>query len=163
QSHSRRGDTCLSLMLHILLDSAPVGLLSNPARTAEVLDVANWAAACLAAGHSLYVPEVIDYEVRRELIRAGKTTGLARLDRLKLQLEYLPLTTPAMLQAAELWAQSRRSGKPTGDPNKIDIDAILAAQALTLAAPPAEVIVATPNARHLAQFVPAALWSEIAP
>lgn len=150
-------------MRHILLDSAPLGLLSHPAQTPDVLAIAQWARACVAAGHFIYVPEVIDYEVRRELLRAGKATGLSRLDRLKTQFRYLPITTDAMLRAAELWAQSRRSGAPSGDPNKIDIDAILAAQALTLDAPPREVVVVTPNVRHLSRFVAADLWTNLTP
>ena len=68
------------------------------------------------------------YARSRELLRAGKSTGLAKLDGLKTIFRYLPLTTPTMLRAAELWAQSRRAGIPTGDPKKLDIDVILAAQ-----------------------------------
>ena len=41
------------------------------------------------------------------------------------------------------------------------IDVILAAQALSLGAAPSEMIIATTNARHLTQFVPARHWSEI--
>lgn len=148
---------------HILLDSSPLGDLSNPARTAAVISIAIWAASCLTAGHRIYVPEVIDYELRRELLRAGKTASLAKLDGLKTTLRYLPITTPAMIRAAELWAQSRRMGVPTGDPRKLDIDVILSAQALTLAVPPSEVIVATINVGHLSRFVPADLWTNITP
>jgi hypothetical protein len=53
------------------------------------------------------VPEIADYEVRRELLRANKVRGIARLDLLKNSIGYLPLTTPIMLKAAELWAQAR--------------------------------------------------------
>lgn len=150
-------------MRHILLDSSPLGLLSSPASSPQVAAIATWSVSCLAAGHRLDVPEVIDYELRRELLRAGKTAGVARLDALKTRLRYLPITTAAMLKAAELWAQSRRAGRPTGDPAKLDIDAILAAQALTLTAPPADVVVATANVGHLTRFVPADLWPNIVP
>jgi len=50
--------------LHILLDSFPLGALSHPAPD---IGIVKWVAACRSAGHKLYVPEVIDYEVRREL------------------------------------------------------------------------------------------------
>src|SRR6185437_5183074 len=106
---------------------------------------AQWGRACLAAGHHIYIPEVIDYELRRELLRAGKTLSVARLDGLKATFRYLPITTEAMRLAAGLWAQSRRQGRPTGDPNKLDIDVILAAQAMTLAAPLSDIIVAASN------------------
>jgi predicted nucleic acid-binding protein len=148
---------------HILLDSSPLGLLSNPANAVDVVAITQWATACYAAGHRLYVPEVIDYELRRELLRAGKINGIAKLDSYKTSFRYLPLTTAAMLRAAELWALARKSGMPTGDPKKLDIDVILAAQALTLAVPASDVIVATSNAGHLSRFVTAANWTDIAP
>ena len=150
-------------MLHILLDSNPLGLASAPARNAEAVAFTQWTKICLAAGHEIYVPEVIDYELRRELLRAGKTTSVQRLDSLKGSLNFLPITSPAMLLAAELWAQSRQSRLSTGDPKKLDIDVILAAQALTLGIPDSDLIVATSNIGHISRFVPAALWTDITP
>ena len=61
-----------------------------------------------------------------------------------------------MLRAAELWAQARQQGYPTADPQALDGDVILAAQALTLHG-----IVATDNVGHLARFVDARPWQEI--
>ena len=150
-------------MKHILLDSSPLGTLSNPALTPEVIAISLWAADCDDAGHRLYLPEATDYEIRRELLRAGKSAGIAKLDALKSSLIYLPITTEIMLLAADLWAQSRRRGQPTDDPKKLDIDVILAAQALLLGVPPPDLILATSNVGHLSQFVPAALWTDIAP
>ncbi len=150
-------------MKHILLDSSPLGLLSNPAQTPEVIAITAWAADCVDAGHQIYLPEVIDYEIRRELLRAAKSAGIVKLDALKAALRYLPLTTSAMLMAADLWAQSRRRGLPTGDPKKLDIDVLLAAQALTLPAPISDLVLATANVGHLSQFVPADLWTNIIP
>jgi len=40
---------------------------------------------------------------------------------------------------------------------------ILAAQALLLPVPLSDLILATTNVGHLSQFVPAALWTDIAP
>jgi predicted nucleic acid-binding protein len=148
---------------HILLDSSPLGLLSNPASTADVIAITRWSVACLGAGHHLYVPEVIDYELRRELLRAGKTNSIAALDGLKTLFDYIPITTSSMLRAADLWAHSRRIGIPTGDPKKLDIDVILAAQALTLPVSPVNLIVATSNISHISRFVPADLWTNIHP
>jgi predicted nucleic acid-binding protein len=148
---------------HIVFDSAPLGIISKPARSAEVIAIINWATDCLAAGHGLYIPEVIDYEVRRELLRAGKAAGIVELDKLKDQFRYVPITTDAILVAADLWAQSRRSGFATGDPKRLDIDVILAAQAITLDAPTSDTIVATTNVGHLARFIAADLWANIKP
>jgi hypothetical protein len=47
------------------------------------------------------LPEISDYEIRRELLLRGSATGIARLDWLGGQLEHLPLTTAAIRQAAE--------------------------------------------------------------
>ncbi len=48
--------------MDILLDSSPLALLCSPARSPEVITISHWAAACLATGHHIYVPEVIDYD-----------------------------------------------------------------------------------------------------
>jgi hypothetical protein len=73
---------------------------------------------------------------------------------------YLELTDEALRFAAELWAESRRQGRPTSSAPDLDIDVILAAQALTLGGG-AEVVVVTTNPRHLRQFVDARLWTEL--
>ena len=151
------------MTLHIVLDSSPLGLISNPSANADVLAVTQWSRDCLAAGHQLYIPEVIDYEIRRELLRAGKTIGIAKLDNLKSLFYYLPISTSAMLYAAELWAEARNRGFATGDPKKLDIDVILAAQALTLPPPRSNVIIATSNISHLSRFAPADNWTNIRP
>ncbi len=112
--------------------------------------------ALILEGAQVWVPEIADYEVRRELLRANKARGLARLDLLKNSIGYLQLTTPIMLKAADLWAQARRSGVPTADPKALDCDVILAAQALAV-----QGIVATENVGHLSRFVEARHWREI--
>ncbi len=85
-------------MLHILLDSYPLGALSHPQPD---INIVKWAAACRTAGHQLYVPEVIDYEVRRELLRARKYSGVRSLDALKAVFRLVPISSPAMLLAAD--------------------------------------------------------------
>jgi predicted nucleic acid-binding protein len=107
------------------------------------------------------LPEIADYEVRRELLRANKLMGIQRLDELKAILTYRPLTTETMLKAAEFWAEARRRGRPTADPKALDGDVILAAQAVLVADEGNEVIVATTNVEHLSQFVDAREWRVI--
>ena len=107
------------------------------------------------------IPEIADYEVRRELLRANKVKGLSRLDDLARFLEYLPLTTIAMRQAAQLWAQARQQGQPTAGDKTIDGDMILVAQVMTLAI--SDTVIATTNVGHLSKFIAAALWQGIAP
>lgn len=104
------------------------------------------------------MPEIAEYEVRRELIRAGKSPGIQRLDELKLQLTYRPLTTEVMLLTAQLWADSRRRGRPTAEPNALDGDVILVAQAILEVSEGNEVVIATTNVGHLSQFVDVREW-----
>ena len=142
----------------IVLDSTPLGLVAHPRREP---DFAVWTEAALASRDPLVVPEIADFEVRRELLRAGLDLAIRRLDNFIGRVLYEPITTPIMRSAAELWAQSRRRGRPTADVHALDADVILAATVLTLAADGHEVVVATDNARHLSLFVDARHWSEI--
>jgi predicted nucleic acid-binding protein len=142
----------------ILLDAGPLGMVSHPRPADEILA---WVARLLAAGVQVLVPEIADYEVRRELLRARLAKSVRRLDQLRATLGFLPITTSAMLQAAEFWADTRRRGRPTAHELTLDADAILAGQAATISGQ--EVVVATGNPRHIARFVPAQPWEEIGP
>ena len=109
----------------------------------------------------MVIPEIADYEVRRELIRAGKERGLGRLDALKRMLGYAPITTPVMLKAAEFWATARKMGRQSAGDASLDADMILAAQASAMARDGDETVIATTNVRHLALFSAARIWREI--
>lgn len=143
----------------VLLDSGPLGLVTNPRLSPKSLACAEWLQDLLAGGADVVVPEIADYEVRRELLRAGKTQGLARLDELAGALQYLPITSAAMRQAAAFWAQVRQAGRPTAPDLALDADAILAGQAAAMLAD--NVVVATTNVGHLSRFVAAAPWHTI--
>ena len=118
-----------------------------------------WLRDAASAGATVIGTEIADYEVRRELIRARRTAGIARLDALVSQVEYLAITTTAMRRAAEIRAAARQRGLPTGADAALDGDVILAGQATTLNR--SGLIVAITNVQQLSRFVPAALWSEI--
>ena len=98
---------------------------------------------------------------QRELLRAGKTKGIKRLDQLKQAITYLPITTATMLLAAQFWAEIRNTGKPTADAKSLDGDVILAAQAKIEELNGNQVIVATTNVKHLSLFVDAREWQMI--
>ena len=115
----------------VALDAGPLGLVTNPRRSPESLACARWLQGLVAGGSRVVLPEIADYEVRRELVRDRRVQGLQRLDALVDLVEYLPLTTAAMRQAAEFWAES------------------------------ADGIVATTNVGHLSRYVHAALWRDI--
>jgi predicted nucleic acid-binding protein len=145
----------------VVLDAGPLSLVTNPKLSAESVACAQWLQAQITLGNRVIIPEIADYEVRRELLRANKTKGIARLDDLAKSLEYLPLTTISMRQAAQLWAQARQQGQPTAGDKTIDGDMILVAQAMSLTIP--DVVVATTNVGHLSRLIAAEVWQNIAP
>ncbi len=75
-------------------------------------------------------------------------------------MEYLPITTSVMRQAAIYWAQARQQGQPTAGDKTIDADMILVAQATTLQA--SDVVIATTNVGHLSRLTAAEIWQNIA-
>ncbi len=64
----------------VLLDAGPLGMISHPRAKG---DIVAWLATLVTAGVDVLIPEIADYEVRRELLRAGRKKGVARLDELK--------------------------------------------------------------------------------
>lgn len=118
--------------MHLLLDSGPLGLITHPKGGPDAVECVDWFARLLQAGATIYVPEIIDYELRRELLRThlkgGDRAGLTKLDALVTGRSYLPLTTAVMRRAAALWAQARNQGKPAARDEALDADMILSAQ-----------------------------------
>lgn len=143
----------------VLLDAGPIGLVTNPKLSPESTLCTRWLQALIISDIRVIIPEIADYEVRRELLRANKVRGIARLDELANSIEYLPITTAAMRQAAMFWAQARQQGQPTAGDKTIDSDMILAAQATTLDV--VDVVIATTNVGHLSRFAIADLWRNI--
>jgi len=111
-----------------------------------------------------YCSEICDFEISRELLRMRRQRAIRRLDRWNGVVRYLPINTPAMRMAAELWARARMGGYPTARSESLDADVILAAHALQAKIDfELDVIVATTNVEHLARFVPACRWQDIQP
>jgi predicted nucleic acid-binding protein len=145
----------------VVLDSAPLGLLTQR-RGVPIADACKqWMANLAAKNIRFIVPEIADYEIRRELLRARKSAGIARLDSFNAAEpdRYIALTTVAVRLAADLWAKARQQGKPTAADPALDADVLIAAQALTLDLP--DIVIATTNPSHLSRFVPADLWNNI--
>lgn len=145
----------------MLLDTGPLGLVTHPNAATKNKHAAQWLRGLLVADVAVLVPEIADYEIRRELLRAGKARSIAVLDRYKASLGYVPLTTEAMLQAAQFWATARQQGKPTAPDLALDADVILAAQAEVLRNGGDDVVVATTNEGHLSRFVPTQAWQDV--
>ena len=124
------------------------------------MDCSQWLESLLMVDCSVYIPEICDYELRRELIRANRREGLQRLDDLKNTLEYLPITTSVMNMAADFWARARNMRRQATDDKALDADMILVAQATESCLGSA--IIATTNVKHLSLFARAKLWRDIA-
>lgn len=132
----------------VLLDSNPLSQVSHPKMQPKVQ---RWLHFLRENTTSLRVPEISDYEVRRELLRTKKQKSLDRLDKIS-QACLLPLTSETMQKAAELWAWVRNQGKPTASDQSLDGDVILASQAILQLKEFDEVIVVTTNLKHISRF-----------
>jgi predicted nucleic acid-binding protein len=153
------------MSLTIFLDAGPLSVLTNPKHPPETVAALNWAVDMMLAGHRFVVPAIADYEVRRELERAGKVKGLAALDAWNNVYpdRYLPLSDSALRLGSKLWARARNAGTATADPKELDGDVLISAQALDMALPTSDFVMATVNVGHLSLFVPADLWQNIVP
>jgi predicted nucleic acid-binding protein len=147
----------------LVLDSTPLGLLFQRPGIVPADECRAWLKQRLLDGVRIIVPEIIHYELRRELLRLGHAVSEAALSQFGRAVpdRYLPITTSAMDLAAELWARARKQGKPTANPHALDIDVILSAQMLAGGFDPSEFIVATSNVSHISLFVPAAPWETL--
>ncbi len=144
----------------VLLDTGPLGVLTNPSHTPARQAAGQWLAGLLSAGRRVLLPDVSDYELRRELLHRRSIQAVNRLDFLHTQLEPLLISRNAILRAADIWADARRRGISTAPPGALDFDVVLAAQADTLGGP---TVVATMNVAHLSRFTPAEFWLHVTP
>jgi predicted nucleic acid-binding protein len=150
-------------MTIISLDSGPLSLVTQRRGTGEGDACKKWLADHLARGTRVVVPEIVEYELRRELLRASKTASVKRLDAfVGAEADRLILLTrSAILRAAQLWAEARQKGLPTADPKELDIDVVQSAQLLTAGFDPKDVTIATSNVGHLSRFLRAEPWQRI--
>ncbi|MDJ0674543.1 MAG: nuclease [Calothrix sp. MO_167.B42] len=141
-------------MPFILLDSQPLSLITNPRDSQKSLGCKNKIKKLIRNNILVVVPEIIDYELRRTLICGEEITGIKNLNRLgDMGIVYMPINTEIMNKASELWAWARRTGQSTAHKEKIDIDVILAAQAIILAKQTQEyTIVATSNVSDIQRY-----------
>ena len=88
----------------VFLDSGPLGMACHPRSNSQVT---TWLYGLLNRRVTVIIPEIADYEVRRELILTRKKKSVQKLNDFKALMGYVPISTAAMLQAAELWALTR--------------------------------------------------------
>jgi predicted nucleic acid-binding protein len=137
--------------MRLILDTNVLGKLCYPRRYGEVSE---WLEGLLEdpPRAAVFLPEIADYETRRELIRLvakGQSDhkSIDRLDFLGTTLQYVPLTTAHIRAAAQLWADARNAGHPSASRDAFDGDVILAAQAFA-----ARATVVTSNRKHLSKY-----------
>jgi hypothetical protein len=136
----------------VVLDSGPLDLATGPPGTAEVDRCHYWLLHLEFSAVEIVIPAIADYEVRREWLRLGATAKLHRLDTLRGRFSHYPISNEALDLAAEFWAHLRQAGLPTAGDERLDADAILAGQTVTIGTPSDVVTIATMNLRHLSRF-----------
>jgi hypothetical protein len=148
----------------IALDTGPLGDLINPNNTADAVAIRTWMASHLAKGVGFLLPELADYEVRRNEILetlicpfgpSQSAAAIHLLDQLQATIGYLPFNTDAILMAANLWADHRK-GTRKGDParsHRLDGDVLLTAQCIVRSKGKEQIIIATMNLRDFL-FIP---------
>lgn len=132
----------------ILLDTHPLSKVTHPKVNPKVQQ---WLRSLGRTETVIRVPEIADYELRRELLRQRKQKSINRLNELS-QICLIPLTPETMQKAAQLWAWVRNQGNPTASNDSLDGDVILGAQAILQLKSFDEVIVVTTNLKHISLF-----------
>ena len=137
----------------VFVDACTLGVLCNPGDTA----CKNWAINLRRRGKQVRIPEIADYEVRRDLLRANSTKGIEKLDEMLSLYDLVPLCTESMQMAARFWADVRTVlGRGGCDDKRLDGDVILCAQAVVFARTEGTTVeIATDNVRHFQALVTA--------
>ena len=154
----------------IILDSGPLSnSVVRPPRPNKIPTPSQlcgeWIRECELAGCTLFVPAIAYYESLREIERRRATSQRERLrdfvfdvpDRL------IPLSTEILEDAASLWGEVRRAGRPTSANASLDADLILVAQIRALGLSHSDYVVASSNLGHIGRFVPCEEWTNIQP
>jgi toxin FitB len=147
-------------MKAVVLDSTPLGQITHPKSDPQVK---LWLNSLNQPDINLFIPEIIDYELRRQLLLDNRKKSLERLDAL-IKNRLIALDRNCLLMACELWAWIRKQGLPTADKLSLDGDVILVAQSLSLKKNYNEIIIVTENIKHISRFSSHGLvvveWSE---
>lgn len=93
-------------------------------------------------GDALILSPLVEYEIRRGLIRKGATRAIELFEALKGGFIYQPFDDDTWTTGARLWAEAHRDGRPLPD-----ADILIAAQALQQNA-----VLVTANLRHFTYF-----------
>jgi hypothetical protein len=138
------------------LDSRPLGEVVKPKRSP---DIDQWLEFTKEKKIALRVAEIVDYELRRELtlqnLHGNKISykSIHNLNKFRQRKQFISLTSEAILDdACEIWASLRFNNQGTANIKNIDVDVILAAQALSQKNRFDEVIIVTGNPSDICRF-----------
>jgi predicted nucleic acid-binding protein len=132
----------------ILLDTNPLSQVTHPKIDPKIQQ---WLNSLHKDETVIRVPEIADYELRRELLRQGKQKSIDRLNKLG-QICLIPINSETMKKAAQLWAWIRNQGNPTASNDSLDGDVIFAAQAILQLKIFDNVTVVATNLKHISRF-----------
>ena len=133
----------------IILDSAPLGHICNSRNRNDYKKLKDFVKSL---SFSICVPEIIDYELRRNLELEGLRKSVNLLSQFQRRDQILRLESQDLIEAAELWAWCRRRGKPTTENRGLDIDVILVAQSLSQLSRFDKVVILTVDIGDLSVF-----------
>lgn len=151
----------------VFLDTGVLGLLCTPNLFQKSVECQNWFDRLLAKRVYLLTSEICDYEVKRGLILSRKlgkeSSGIQKLDTLRDVIDFLPITTEVIQEAAELWAEARYQSRATSNDKNMDVDMIVSAhwRLLKKEFPGRYIVVSTTNVKHLQLFTEAQEWENI--
>ena len=111
----------------ILLDSGPLSQITHPRVNPHIRQ---WLTFIKTQRWIVQIPEICDYEVRRELLLHDFDKSIDRLNQFRQRKQLLAITSETLLTAAEIWAWIRAKGQSTKDDRALDVDVILIAQAI---------------------------------
>ena len=111
----------------ILLDSGPLSQITHPRVNPHIRQ---WLTFIKTQRWIVQIPEICDYEVRRELLLHDFDKSIGRLNQFRQRKQLLAITSETLLTAAEIWAWIRAKGQSTKDDRALDVDVILIAQAI---------------------------------
>ena len=134
----------------VVIDSGPLGYLVNKKNFKESERWFNFVRIVLQA--EIQLPAIIDYESGRNYKLEKLTNSIVGLNKFRERDEYLELTDLDLELAKSLWAYCRSIGRPTANKDRIDVDVILVAQAISLFEDFSEVIIITVDPKDLGTF-----------
>lgn len=147
----------------VVLDSEPLGLLTDLGHKKNPLQCKAWVAKLTQDNIPVVIPESTEYELRRALICHDLADSQKELNKLRETLLFLSVTKDVWDKAAGLWSMARKAGQQTAHNQRLDIDVLVAAQAILISEMSGETtFVATSNVKHIERYgVKAASWRDL--